>query len=872
MLKAIRRVSRLAVGSVLATIALRSACGQYEFLTLAGLAGHSGRADGVGSAARFWGLSGIAVDAAGNLYVADTWNHAIRKITPATAVSTWVGLPGTASSEDGIGPTARFSKPAGLAADSAGNIYVADMWNHAVRKVTPAGRVTTVAGLAGAPGSADGAGSAARFTLPSGVAVDGAGNVYVADSYNHTVRKITPAGTVSTLAGLAGNFGSFDDWGNAARFWSPMGVAADSAGNVYVADTGNRLVRKIWATGLITTLAGFTDPLMQWVKHSYTGEDAFRDACLRALQGRGATSIWYLLQNSPDGWNLWLDGNVVLGMYMLGTPSPVDGHRTDDEVKRCNSLGITTQIPVLFNSPDSFAGAFSYHDAYLQWVADSINWAPEGQFIVCMGIHVDRNQTISTAWTPDYVNQMAGKIKQYTGSRFKVAIHAGYPQCITWGQGANIDIIYVDSENHSAPEMAQIVSIVSQQTGKPVEIRNTGSVDGIGWNAQFNAPTSLAVDNLGNVYVTDSGDHTIRKVTQAGVVTTLAGLTLNPGSADGTGRVARFNGPNGIAVDTSAHLFVADTYNAIVRMGVPPPITVQANPATNGTVSGGGRFAEGAQQVLTATPRTGWTFTTWNDGDVSNPRTITVPATGGSYTANFARINAAARFYLQDFPGSTTAWALNGQGLLQQATTLGDLSGWKLKAAGDVNRDSRADLFWQLSDGWVAAWLSTAANSYVGLSLGNVGAWELRAAADLDGDGSADLIWQNPDGWVVAWLMNANLTQRAGLILGNLGDWKLKAAGDVNHDGKADLFWQHASGWVVAWLSQPAGNYQGQELGNPGAWGLQTMSDVDGDGIPDLVWQHPSGGVAVWYLTTNGVPRDGKILGNIGTTKVMAAE
>jgi hypothetical protein len=163
----------------------------------------------------------------------------------APTVSTLAGLAGSYGSNDGPGSAARFYLPVGSAVDSSGNVYVADTYNHTIRKVTPAGVVTTLAGLAGTYGNADGTGSAARFNYPSGVAVDSSGNVYVADTYNHTIRKVTPAGVVTTLAGLAGTYGSADDTGSAARFNYPWGVAVDDLGNVYVADTSNYTIRKI---------------------------------------------------------------------------------------------------------------------------------------------------------------------------------------------------------------------------------------------------------------------------------------------------------------------------------------------------------------------------------------------------------------------------------------------------------------------------------------------------------------------------------------------------------------------------------------------------------------------------------------------------
>ena len=163
---------------------------------------------------------------------------------------TFTTLAGQASigSADGTGSAARFYYPAGVATDSSGNVYVADRSNSTIRKITPAGVVTTLAGLAGYQGSADGTGSAARFYYPFGVATDSSGNVYVADTDNHTIREITPAGVVTTLAGLAGSYGSADGAGSAARFHYPYGGATDSSGNVYVADSGNNTIRKGFLT------------------------------------------------------------------------------------------------------------------------------------------------------------------------------------------------------------------------------------------------------------------------------------------------------------------------------------------------------------------------------------------------------------------------------------------------------------------------------------------------------------------------------------------------------------------------------------------------------------------------------------------------
>ena len=218
-----------------------AACGhvQYAFTHFVGT---PGSVDGAGTVARFDSPIGVAVDSSDNVYVADTDNSTIRKITPAGAVTTLAGSAGQNGSADGTGSAARFDGPQGVAVDSAGNVYVAEYAT--IRKITPAGVVTTLAGSAGQYGSADGTGSDARFYYPEGVAVDSMGNVYVADSDNDTIRKITPAGNVTTLAGSAGVIGRADGIGSAAGFDYPKGVAVDSAGNLYVADTGNNRITK----------------------------------------------------------------------------------------------------------------------------------------------------------------------------------------------------------------------------------------------------------------------------------------------------------------------------------------------------------------------------------------------------------------------------------------------------------------------------------------------------------------------------------------------------------------------------------------------------------------------------------------------------
>ena len=259
----------------------------YAFSTAAGLAGFPGTNSGPGSFARFHNPAGVAVDVSNNVYVADTFNGAIRKTTPAGTnwtVSTLasgfnypygvaVDISNNVYVADTLNGAIRkmtplgtnwtvstlasgFNYPNSVAVDTNGNVYVADSYNSIIRKVTPLGGVTTLAGQLGSPGTNDGTGTAARFNLPLGVAVDSAGNVYVADTYNETIRKVTASGVVSTLAGMPGVSGGVDGTGSVARFDFPSGVAVDSATNVYVADTDNDTIRRVTPAGVVTTLGG----------------------------------------------------------------------------------------------------------------------------------------------------------------------------------------------------------------------------------------------------------------------------------------------------------------------------------------------------------------------------------------------------------------------------------------------------------------------------------------------------------------------------------------------------------------------------------------------------------------------------------------
>jgi hypothetical protein len=550
-----------------------------EVTTLAGSAGQQGSADGTGSAARFYWPNGVAVDNSGTVYVADTSNFTIRKITPAGEVTTLAGSVGQSGSADGAGTAARFNAPCGVAVDSEGNVCVADRDNHMIRKITPAGEVTTVAGAPGqwGSGSADGAGSAARFSWPYGLAVDTSDNVYVADTANHTIRKITPAGEVTTLAGTAGYIGSDDGTGSAARFYYPSGVTVDSADNVYVADSESQTIRKITPAGEVTTLAGSAREI---------GSD----------DGTGSAARFY----GPSGVAVDGGGNVYVA----------DNHT----IRKITPAGVVTTLagsPGKIGSADGTGSAAQFNfpagvavdGAGNVYVADVINHTIrkitpagavttlagragysgsndgtgliEARFNNPQGVAVD---SAGNVYVADTANSMirkitpAGAVTTLAGS-LRVcggADGTGGAAQFCGPYGVSVDSggnVYVADEQNATIRKMTPAGAVTTLAGSAGQFGNT---DGIGSAARFDAPFDVAVDSSGNVYVAEGAfNRTIRKVTTTGVVTTLAGNAGQTGSNDGPGSAARFYGPLGVAVDGAGNVYVADTGNSAIRKITP---------------------------------------------------------------------------------------------------------------------------------------------------------------------------------------------------------------------------------------------------------------------------------------------------------------
>ncbi len=491
----------------------------YLFGALAGNGAALDHTDGVGINARFFNPTAIAVDTSGTIYVADGGDHTVRKITAGGVVSTLAGASGQAGSTDGTGSGARFNYPYAVAVDASGNVYVTDIGDHTIRKITAGGTVSTLAGTAGIAGSIDGVGTGAQFNLPQGIAVDAAGIVYVADTNNSTIRRIALNGTVSTFAGSAGQTGTADDTGSGARFNYPFGIAVDTTGNVYVADFGNSSVRKITSGGNVTTLAGTS------------GQTGTAD-------GAGLAARF----DHPGAVSVDAAGNV----YVVDTSNQL--------IRKITTSGTVSTMAGSAGLGGKVDGAGAVARFFYPF-GIAANAAGTTVYVADTGNHSIR--AVTAAGT---VSTLAGA----TGL-IGIADGVGGAASFAYPYGLAVDgsgTVYVaDHNNHTIRKVTSGGGVTTLAGGAGL----SGSADGSGGAARFNGPTGVAVDGSGNVYVADADNHTIRKITAGGLVSTFAGAAGQSGAADGAGGNARFNKPQGIAVDAAGNVYVADTNNHAIR-------------------------------------------------------------------------------------------------------------------------------------------------------------------------------------------------------------------------------------------------------------------------------------------------------------------
>lgn len=472
--------------------------------TVAGQA-DAGLRDGTGSFSQFSRPEGLALTSNGLLVVADTGNWVLRVITPQNFVSTWVGR-GEAGLADGPAQNAEFFAPRALAVTDTDAFYLLD--GNRLRLIGPEGHVSTVAGSEAA-GDTDAAGSGARLAEPRSLAITSSGSLVLADTGNQRLRAVTPAGQVTTWAGRRGGFP--DGTGGSAHFSHPTGVAFGPDGTLYVADSTGCRIRAVSPDGRVTTLAG-------------TGAAGHRDGEAARAQFEAPRALTV----APDGTLYVADGNRIRTITPAGMVNTWAG---EAEAGLTDGLNRESR----FNTPSGLA----LHASGLLYVADTGNHC-------IRSISADGEvSTLAGAGSPGFANG--------TGA----SAYFDHPEGIAIDPtGAHLYVC--DRNNHR-------IRVVSTDGGV-TNLAGSGDAatqDGLGSAASFAAPTGIAVDEAGTLYVTDQQTHRIRKLTPWGAVSTLTGTTA--GYQDGSAEHSLFSAPSGLSLAADGSLVVADTGNRRIR-------------------------------------------------------------------------------------------------------------------------------------------------------------------------------------------------------------------------------------------------------------------------------------------------------------------
>ena len=565
--------------------------------TVAGM----GRAiDGIGTAATFSSPYGVATDSLGNVFVADSENAKIRKISPIGVVTTHAGsgypldptkdpIDGPGSTKDGPASVATFRQPEGIAVDAFGTVYVADTWDHKIRKITPDGMVSTLAG-SGVEGDQNGLGNQALFNMPKGIAVDRSGTVFVVDSENHKIRKISPDGGVTTFAG-SGESGHKDGVGSQAAFSYPEGIAIDTLGNLYVAD-GN--IRKITPTGEVSTLNIESIDVAKGIAVSSdgnlyltTGDRVFKVFVNGAIATQIAGSE---IRGSSDG-----PGNQASFSYPFGIAVDNVGNLfiadvNNDKIRKLDGLGVVSTFAGVGNRVDGVGNQSSFQfpeevvadasgnvfvsdwnkirkvapNGLVTTFAGSGEYGPEdgvgtqAAFDYISGLAIDKNGYIYAAARDDQqIRKVSpgGVVSTYAGSGEKGNT-----------DGSTTNATFNDPVGLAADYDGNLF-VIDTGSKKIRRISASGMVSTVASLENSSYPSGIAVDGTGTLFVTDSGNHKILKIS-GGAVSTFAGSGIQ-GSTNGFGQAASFNGPVGISIDSLGNLYVSEFLGNKIRKITP---------------------------------------------------------------------------------------------------------------------------------------------------------------------------------------------------------------------------------------------------------------------------------------------------------------
>ncbi len=693
--------------------------------TLAG-SPKGGSANGTVNKASFFDPQGIAVDATGSLYIADTGNNLIRKITPDGTVTTLAGS-GTAATTDGQGTSADFNGPTGIELGPNGILYVSETTGHRVRQVAPDGTVTTIAG-SGRAGTLDGTGDLASFNGPAGLATDAAGTLLLVDSVNNAVRRITLAPTseastqvsVSTWAGN-GVPSFLDAYGLAAGFNSPRGMTFDEAGNLYVADTGNHCVRKVSVDGTVTTISGTgslgssNGGFFFWQHPSYNHPEAVAvgpDGTLyisdtanndiRKVTPKGEVSV---LAGSGRYWSV--DGIGTKASFNNPSALAVDGYGTVYVVEDGAGLGRIRKI-----APDGRVSSM-----LPKWAPEVVAKSDSRLSFSASGLAVDSvgDLYVSTRTSPRILRVTTDGLVHVLAGSGTPGTQDGRGTAASFQVGAALALDHFGN--------LYVADTLNQSVRKVTPDGNVTTLGGDLTTDPWRFPSGVAVSSDGTVYVADTGNHRIRKIDMTAPATDLPSMTLSrlsnqgplnfpgavasdasgtlyvidgnglykvagdgqvsllagstaAGNRDGSGATAQFRGPQALAVDASGQVFVADTGNDALRLVTPQGkvstlavglhhpagITVNSKNRVFVADTGAGTILEFTGHDKVRSSRPPKAFRVWASG-FSLPRAVTDDGRGNLWVADENRIKRIDAFgRVATIAGSGVNGALDGWG------------------------------------------------------------------------------------------------------------------------------------------------------------------------------------------------------------------
>jgi sugar lactone lactonase YvrE len=523
---------------------------------------------GLAPAANMDEPAGVVLDGTGIAYVVDSFRNAIRRVGTDGAVVTIAGQSSVnPGSSDGTGAAASFNRPRGIALGSDGALYVTDTLNHTIRRITTAGVVTTFAGTAGSSGTTDGTGSAARFGFPSGIVGDGSGALYVSDQENNTIRKVTLAGVTTTIAGN-GSITAADGVGTSAGLPRPGGLAL-SGNSLYVTAFGEastnggnlgELRRMDFSDGSVHTVAGIGSQASAPVETQVDGDATHAVFQFGFYQTGGNDTVNRAAVAVTAGGTVYVTdpGNGSLRTVTAGVTTTLVFGRVPEPNGDGNTIpgaafGDATEELALAVDPLGFLVVTDASDCDVRRIAQS------GATSVAAGLH-------------DRCGALNGK---GSGALF------GTPGGVA---AAPDGTLYVADTNNSAIRRIAVDGTVTTFAGP---MGSPGSNDGTATTARFYQPSGIVMDAAGILYVADSTGTTIRRIALDGGVTTLAGSATNFGYAEGAGASVRFSGIKGLAIDTAGVMYAADSGNLAIRKitsaGVVSILT--GGPTSTGTVT-----------------------------------------------------------------------------------------------------------------------------------------------------------------------------------------------------------------------------------------------------------------------------------------------